>query len=179
MSCSLTPRFLNMTSPVRSQVFLVVRVTLVASAFLLLWVCLALWVRGYDRYFAIHIPLWLRIIGCVLAVAGCLLSLSCIVVFATKGQGTPAPFDPPRAFVIAGPYLYVRNPMYIGGIALILGAGLTLDSFSILLLAIIAFSAAHLFVVCYEEPKLTQLFGDNYLQYKSLVSRWLIRLPRR
>ena len=179
MSCSLIPRFVDMTSPVRSQVFLVVRVTVVVSTFLLLWVCLALWVRGYDPYFAIHIPLWLRIIGCVLAVAGGLLALSCILVFATKGHGTPAPFDPPRSFVIAGPYRYVRNPMYIGGIALILGAGLTLDSFSIFLLAIIAFSGAHLFVVCYEEPKLTRLFGDRYLQYQSLVARWLIRLPRR
>ena len=41
----------------------------------------------------------------------------CIGTFVTKGQGTPAPFDPPREFVASGPYRYVRNPMYIGALA--------------------------------------------------------------
>jgi protein-S-isoprenylcysteine O-methyltransferase Ste14 len=31
--------------------------------------------------------------------------------FAREGQGTLAPWDPPRALVITGPYRYVRNPM--------------------------------------------------------------------
>ncbi len=162
----------------RSQIFVAIRSLVVASGFVLLWVWLSLWVRRFDQGLGIPIPPWLRPVGGVLALAGALLALSCIVTFATKGRGTPAPFDPPREFVAAGPYRFVRNPMYVGGIALIFGAGLALASPSIMLLAAFAFAASHLFVVFYEEPALTRRFGESYLQYKKSVSRWLIRRRR-
>lgn len=168
-----------MTTPRRSQIFVALRAFLFASAFILLWIWLASLVRGFDRYFTLPMPQWLRPVGVGLAAAGALLALSCIVTFATKGRGTPAPFDPPRKFVADGPYRFVRNPMYVGGIAALLGAGLALSSPSILLLAVLAFGASHLLVVLYEEPTLGRLFGQSYLDYKASVSRWLIRLPRR
>jgi len=61
----------------------------------------------------------LEVAGILVGVAGGPLALWCILAFATVGKGTPAPFDPPRHLVVAGPYRYVRNPMYIGaGLAL-------------------------------------------------------------
>ncbi|HEV8267520.1 MAG TPA: PEMT/PEM2 methyltransferase family protein, partial [Thermoanaerobaculia bacterium] len=88
-----------------------------------------------------------------------------------------APFDPPREFVAVGPYRFVRNPMYVGGIALLFGAGLVLGSFSIVLLSFFAFAASHLLVILYEEPVLTRRFGESYVRYKASVSRWLVRRP--
>jgi len=111
-------------------------------------------------------------------VCGSLLALLCVVVFLTSGRGTPAPFDPPRELVAAGPYRYVRNPMYVGGIATLLGADLALSSPAILVLAFAAFAIVHLFVVFYEEPALARMFGDDYARYRASVSRWLIRLPK-
>src|ERR1700741_4558110 len=60
--------------------------------------------------------------GAVLAGAGGALALWCVLTFATRGRGTPAPFDPPRVLVVGGPYRYVRNPMYLGAIAALVGA---------------------------------------------------------
>jgi len=73
--------------------------------------------------------------------------LSCIVVFVVRGRGTPAPFDAPRELVAAGPYRWVRNPMYLGAGMVIVGYGYAFRStVSVLLLAVAMWITVHLFV---------------------------------
>ena len=164
-------------TPSLSKTFVVARGLVYSSAFVFLWAWLAVSVRQFDSGLSFGVPVWLRLMGWLLALAGALLAALCIGTFVTKGRGTPAPLDPPRDFVASGPYRYVRNPMYIGAAGVILGAGLVLSSFSIVLLAFAFLAIMHLFVVLHEEPALTGRFGDSYLQYKSSVHRWLIRRP--
>lgn len=159
--------------------FVAVRAVLVSLAFVLLWAWLAVSVQPLDAGLPFTIPVWVRPLGWALALAGALLALWCIGTFAARGRGTPAPFDPPREFVAAGPYRYVRNPMYIGGFGVILGAGLALGSPAIIGLAVLFLLLAHLLVLLYEEPALGSRFGDPYLHYKSSVHRWLPRSPQR
>jgi protein-S-isoprenylcysteine O-methyltransferase Ste14 len=99
-----------------------------------------------------------------------------VAAFALVGKGTPAPFDPPRQFVAVGPYRWVRNPMYLGAVAVICGAGLWLRSIAALGVALLFVLLAHAFVLLYEEPSLEHRFGESYLRYKEAVGRWL---PRR
>jgi protein-S-isoprenylcysteine O-methyltransferase Ste14 len=160
----------------RSRLLVGLRAALIATAFVSLWVWLALFVRRFDPHLGISLPSWLRPVGIVLAVAGGAAAVSCVVAFATRGRGTPAPFDPPQELVVVGPYRFVRNPMYVGAIAVIFGAGLALSSPAIVLLAALAAPASHLFVVFYEEPALKARFGESYLRYTSRVPRWLIRI---
>jgi protein-S-isoprenylcysteine O-methyltransferase Ste14 len=164
-------------TPSFSKTFVVARGLIYSFAFVFLWAWLAVSVRQFDSRFLLEIPVWLRLIGWLLALAGALLAAICIGTFVTKGRGTPAPFDPPREFVASGPYRYVRNPMYIGAAGVILGAGLVLSSPSIALLAFAFLAIMHLFVVLHEEEALTTRFGDSYLRYKSSVHRWLVRRP--
>jgi protein-S-isoprenylcysteine O-methyltransferase Ste14 len=67
--------------------------------------------------------------------------------------------------------------MYVGGAAVMLGAGLAVSSPSIVLLALGFLVLMHLFVVLHEEPTLTDKFGASYQQYRASVHRWLIRKP--
>jgi protein-S-isoprenylcysteine O-methyltransferase Ste14 len=69
------------------------------------------------------LPEWTRALGIALLAAGGTLALACITTFVTRGEGTPAPLDPPRKFVAAGPYKFVGNPMYIGGCIMLFGFG--------------------------------------------------------
>jgi protein-S-isoprenylcysteine O-methyltransferase Ste14 len=164
-------------APSLSKTFVVARGLIYSSAFVVLWVWIAASVRQLDSRLLLGIPGWLQPAGWLLALAGALLTATCIGTFITRGRGTPAPFDPPREFVASGPYRYVRNPMYIGAAGVILGAGMILSSPSIVLLTLPFLAIMHLFVVLHEEQALTTRFGDSYLRYKSSVHRWLVRRP--
>jgi len=160
-----------------SRLFAAARGLLYASGFVLLWWWVVDAARPLDRRLAFSLPEWLWAPGLVLAACGAALALCCVGTFALAGKGTPAPFDPPREFVAVGPYRYVRNPMYLGAVGVILGAGLTLRSPSALGVAVCFLALAHLLVVLYEEPSLERRFGPSYLQYTASVRRWLPRLP--
>ncbi|HET9473105.1 MAG TPA: isoprenylcysteine carboxylmethyltransferase family protein [Steroidobacteraceae bacterium] len=159
------------------RVFTVFRGSLYSAAFIGLWAWLASYVRRFDPQISLSLPSWLVPVGLLLACAGGLVAAACIATFVTIGHGTPAPFDPPRQFVARGPYRYVRNPMYLGAAAVLLGAGLFVSSPSIVLLALAFLLLMHLIVVLHEEPALAVRFGDNYLHYKATVRRWLVKRP--
>jgi protein-S-isoprenylcysteine O-methyltransferase Ste14 len=154
-----------------------VRAGLYGSCFVALWIWLAVLVRPYDAALGGRLPAWLQPVGVALVVVGGPLALACWVLFVVAGRGTPVPFDAPRVFVAIGPYRWLRNPMYAGGLALLAGAGLWLRSPSIAALSAIAWGVAHAFVLLYEEPALTRRFGSTYLEYKGTVNRWIPRPP--
>jgi protein-S-isoprenylcysteine O-methyltransferase Ste14 len=156
------------------SLFLAFRSAVFSAGFVLLWAWLA-WSlhRRYDGALGLGLPDWTRPLGIALLVAGGTLALACITVFLTRGQGTPAPFDPPRKFVAVGPYKVVRNPMYIGGFIILLGFGLYEHSPAILLFAPAWLLLTHLFVILYEEPHLRAIFGPSYDAYFRSVRRWL------
>jgi protein-S-isoprenylcysteine O-methyltransferase Ste14 len=114
-----------------------------------------------------------QIAGLVMIAVGGVLALSCVLTFALIGKGTPAPFDPPRRLVRAGPYARVRNPMYIGAALALFGAALFFGSAPLALYATAFLVVIHLFVVFYEEPTLHRLFGASYDEYRSNVHRWM------
>ena len=111
--------------------------------------------------------------GLVLVVLGGALAIWCILTFALVGKGTPAPFDPPRKLVAAGPYRWVRNPMYIGAGTALTGAALFYQSPALVAFAAGFIVAAHMFVVLFEEPTLERTFGARYADYRNAVPRWM------
>src|SRR3989440_689016 len=103
----------------------------------------------------------IQIAGMLVVVAGAALALASILTFAFVGKGTPAPFDPPRKLVIAGPYRWVRNPMYIGAGFTLLGAPLYYGSAALALCAAVFLAITHLFPMLYQEPQLGPAFGAS------------------
>lgn len=112
-------------------------------------------------------PLWL---------IGGLIILWSFWNFLHEGRGTPAPIDPPTELVAVGFYRYVRNPMYVGILAMILGHFLWFGYWNLLLYAFFVFLAFHAFVTFYEEPTLRRKFGASYDEYCRRVPRWIPRL---
>ncbi len=97
----------------------------------------------------------------------------CLWDFATFGRGTPAPIDAPKRLVVRGLYRFVRNPMYVGVLLVILGWVLFFESQAILLYGVAVGLVFHLFVLLIEEPMLTSRFGDSYEAYRRQVNRWI------
>ena len=108
---------------------------------------------------------------------GVLLYLWCLWVFAVVGRGTPGVWDPPRQFVAVGPYRWVRNPIYVAALLIVLGEAWLFHSTALVLYAVALAAAFHLLVVGYEEPRLRAKFGERYETYRRTVSRWLPRPP--
>jgi protein-S-isoprenylcysteine O-methyltransferase Ste14 len=154
--------------------FIALRAAIFGTGFIFLWGWVALSLRNrYDITLGIGLSEWTRALGITLMAAGGTLAFACVATFVARGEGTPAPFDPPRKFVAAGPYRFVRNPMYIGGFIVLFGFGLYERSAAILLFALPWLLAAHLFVILYEEPHLRSTFGPPYEMYCRSVRRWL------
>jgi protein-S-isoprenylcysteine O-methyltransferase Ste14 len=110
--------------------------------------------------------------------AGVALYLWCVWNFAAVGRGTPGPWDAPRRVVATGPYRWVRNPIYLAALLIVLGEAWLFRSPSLLAYAGGAAVFFHLLVTGYEEPTLRRRFGGTYLQYQRTVPRWIPRRPR-
>ena len=100
----------------------------------------------------------------------------CFWDFLAKGGGTPAPVEPPRELVVAGLYKYVRNPMYVGVLLMIIGHFLWFGYWNLLIYAAVVFIAFNTFVAFYEEPNLKTRFGTTYEDYLKRVPRWIPRI---
>jgi protein-S-isoprenylcysteine O-methyltransferase Ste14 len=74
-------------------------------------------------------------------------------------------------------YRYVRNPMYLGALLVLLGEAVFFRSMSGLLYALGWFALIHLVVQFYEEPYLRRRFGGDYECYTRAVDRWLPGRP--
>ena len=116
------------------------------------------------------------VLGCVLIGVGLLLMYKTISLFAGFGDGTLAPWDPPRRLVVRGVYRRVRNPMLSGVFFVLVGEAALLGSPPVLVWFLIAFAANAVYIPLIEEPGLLYRFGDEYLDYKRNVPRWIPRL---
>jgi protein-S-isoprenylcysteine O-methyltransferase Ste14 len=149
--------------------------TLVIGIFVVLPV---LTLKRFDGIMPFTLPDILRYPGMAVLIAGALLSYTSFFFFLSDGRGTAFPTDPPKQLVVRGPYLYVRNPMYVGNLAIIFGAALYFASPLDLLYAVVMCFVTHVYITASEEPVLVRRYQELYLQYVKTTPRWLPRVSR-
>src|SRR6202049_1574179 len=88
--------------------------------------------------------LWL--IGLLPLLLGVGLYFWCAGAFTFIGKGTPAPIDAPIFLVSSGPYQWVRNPMYLAILSVIIGEAILFHSLVLVGYALLAWVVVHLFV---------------------------------
>jgi protein-S-isoprenylcysteine O-methyltransferase Ste14 len=120
----------------------------------------------------------LEVVSILLALVGAGMVVWVSIVFVTHGRGTPVPIEPPRNFVAAGLYRFVRNPMYFGALLALFAEAIFFRSVWILLYAGMLWLALHTFTVFLEEPQLEGRFGDTYREYRQRTPRWIPRRPK-
>lgn len=83
--------------------------------------------------------------------------------------------SPPR-LVVTGFYRYVRNPIYVGFLIILIGQTLLTGSPGMLEYTAIASCIGAAAVRFYEEPVLACKFGAEYQAYRRAVHAWVPRL---
>jgi protein-S-isoprenylcysteine O-methyltransferase Ste14 len=131
------------------------------------------WISGWRM--AAELFPGARGVGVALIVCGLPMLLESFARFALHGLGTPAPVFPTKRLVVTGLYRHVRNPMYVGVVAIILGQGLLLGSWPVLEYGAVVWLGFHLFVLLYEEPTLRRSYGAEYEEFTRHVRRWIPR----
>ncbi|MGP8249697.1 MAG: methyltransferase family protein [Candidatus Dormibacteria bacterium] len=125
-------------------------------------------------------PAAVRAVGVVLIAAGGLVLVVAWARFATEGIGIPLPVEPTsKRLTVGGPYRYVRNPLYLAWVAVIVGQALLLSRPVLLIYAAGVVVAAAAFVHWVEEPTLAKRFGAEYEAYRQQVPGWWPRFPGR
>lgn len=118
----------------------------------------------------------LSAVGLVICVAGLMLLIAAIRMFIMIGNGTIMPWDPTRKLIIVSLYSHVRNPMILSLIIILVGEAILFASCGIALLAALSFVGNTIYFIFSEEPGLEKRFGEEYIEYKRNVPRWLPRL---
>lgn len=131
------------------------------------------WHMRYPAFFGAELTRWL---GVALIALGLVPLVNSFWRFAMEGLGTPAPVAPPQTLVVTGFYRHVRNPMYVGIVAILLGQVVLFANENLFWYTVIVWLSFHLFVFLYEEPTLRKQFPANYKIYCANVPRWLPRL---
>lgn len=106
----------------------------------------------------------------LLAIGGAIY-FRCVWDFARIGRGTPAPIDAPKVWVVRGLYQYVRNPIYIGVLLIVLGLTVYFASFGVLVYGVCLALGFHLFVIFVEEPSLRRRFGESYERIEVIAAQ--------
>ena len=118
----------------------------------------------------------MQLAGACVLLAGLALFASSLRRFASDGDGTLAPWDPPRRLVVRGPYRYVRNPMISGVCFVLFGEALIFASTPHLLWALTFLLVNCIYIPLFEEPQLGRRFGASYGEYCDHVPRLFPRL---
>ncbi|HIX60895.1 MAG: isoprenylcysteine carboxylmethyltransferase family protein [Halomonadaceae bacterium] len=141
-------------------------VVLVAA--LLIWII--------ARYFPMPLLVTpaISIIAGVIAACGIAVVLLGVAAF-RQSQTTLDPLHPEDAssLVTRGVYQYTRNPMYLGFALVLLAWALYLSAWLGLLIVGVYVAYMNRFQIKPEEKALESRFGQEFLQYKKAVRRWL------
>src|SRR5438105_7407498 len=112
------------------------------------------------------------ILGALLVFAGIALIVGGFIT--QKRAGTdPIPFNPSTRIVAHGFYRFSRNPMYLGFALCTFGLAILVDSALMLLALPIGLVLVGRILITREARYLERKFGDEYLNYKRRVRRWL------
>lgn len=115
------------------------------------------------------------IAGILLLSAGLFLAGWTMVLFNNVGKGTLAPWNPPENLVVKGPYCYVRNPMIIGVLLVLISEYFLLNAIEILWWTVLFFIINNIYFYVFEERQLENRFGEEYKKYKKNVPMWIPR----
>ena len=140
----------------------------------LCWIFRPQWVA----WSMMSLPLWLRSTGLLLATLGLVVLWWSHRALGRNFSATPR-IRSGHVLVVNGPYQWVRHPMYVAFLTMLLGAGLLADSWFLGLTGPSLIVAAMILRTPREEEQLEATFGEAYREYVRRTGAFLPRLAPR
>ena len=114
------------------------------------------------------------LISISVAVVGLACAIPSFRLFA-KHKTTISPFTPSEtsALVTVGMYRYSRNPMYLGLVLLNIAATIFFGTWLGVIIVVAFIFLLNLLQIIPEEEALIDIFGEEYIDYKKKVRRWI------
>ena len=119
-----------------------------------------------------HYSIVYRLVGIILTIGVILLFVKAVRIFNLRKEKIHPRSISTQIFK-DGPFQFSRNPIYLAMFVLLIGVGLTLNSFWFLYSGLVVAIMIHYGVIIPEENYLEKEFGKDYLEYKKTVRRWL------
>ena len=127
-----------------------------------------------DRWWSLPVGVdSVRPVFASLLLGGFLLLMGSAITSFRRRRTSVLPFRPATTLVIAGPYRYTRNPMYLGAALLVLALGFWLNTWWPILLLIPTLVIIQRYVIGREESYMRRRFGSEYDAYTRQVRRWI------
>jgi len=113
-----------------------------------------------------------NLLGIAPIAVGVALHATTSQLFARHGT-TRAALGEPSVLVVDGPFRWTRNPMYLGGVVILLGSACVLGSVTPFLVIPLFATVVQRRFIRVEERMLTTRFGTDYVAYRARVRRWI------
>ena len=121
-----------------------------------------------------HSPVAVRVMGAVISVAGTIIFIAAVLTMRDSWRAGVSKTDKTE-LVTNGIYQISRNPAFLGFDLLYIGTLLMFFNWILCILTSFAVIMYHLQIVNVEEDFLLATFGNEYLQYKKKVCRYIGR----
>lgn len=112
------------------------------------------------------------LLALITALAGIALTLSGARLFSRVGTNIKT-FNKPDQLVTSGVFRISRNPMYLGFVLLLTGIAIGLGTLAPFLVVVAFFVITSRWYIPFEEKKMEETFGADYLAYKNQTRRWI------
>lgn len=135
--------------------------------FLSVWI-LDSFIIPFSTLLADYVPIYIRLIlaGLFFVPAGYLARSGLTTVFKEKR-------DPPKV-INTGVFSFSRHPIYLSALLVYLGFIFTTLSVICLVLFVVIF-IFYDYIASFEERQLEEKFGQEYIDYKKKVPKWVLR----
>lgn len=114
----------------------------------------------------------IHFLGMTLLLGGVVLLVWAALEF-RRHQTSIRPDRGSHALLLAGPFAFSRNPIYLGEVIALIGAGIGFNRLWLILVAPLFALAVSRLAIQPEEAYLERRFGAAYLDYKVHVRRWI------
>ena len=112
------------------------------------------------------------LVGAALIIVGVAFVVLARRELAQRGQPTD-PGLPTSTLLTTGVFSVSRNPLYLGGVCVLVGIALAVNLPWAVVLLLPALVACHFVLIAPEERYLAARFGEQYRSYTTSVHRWI------